>query len=291
MSKFDNFNTTDRARLEQMSTEELDEILNASLEPGSRISADTILLILEVLEAREEKSQSPSLDAAWEAIKDEYLPSAEGASLYDDEMDNENEHTVEPLPKKRRSFARVAGIAAAVVVIIFAAGSFIPTAQGTNFWTAIVQWTKETFGFGSNVTEWDENEVPEQLQELNNNLFDYGLQEAELLPHYISEEYQSVLNVVDDREDVIVFFSQLQNSNDSIMLQYRFWKEKDSSAESQRDEEYQEEYSSINGQMYYIAENEGLYNATWTKGNIECSIFNVSSREELILILDSIRGE
>ena len=75
------------------------------------------------------------------------------------------------------------------------------------------------------------------------------------------------------------------------MLQYRFWKENDSSAESQKNLGYAEDYISSNGQVYYLAENEGLYNATWTKGNIECAILNVSSREELIRILDSIRGE
>ena len=97
---------------------------------------------------------------------------------------------------------------------------------------------------------------------------------------------------MDSRDDVIVFFCHLiNNADDSIMLQYRFWKEKDSSAESQRNTDYFEEYISSNGQIYYIAENEGLFNAKWLKGNIECSIFNVSSREELIQILDSIRGE
>lgn len=292
MSNYDNFNPTDRAELEQMSTEELNEILDSSMDPGARISTDTVLFILEVLEARAEDTQAPELDAAWEAIKSEHLPQAgRTASKKEHEMDNKNEHTVEPLRPKRRSFTKVAGIAAAVLIVIFAAGNFIPTAQGTNFWTAFIEWTKETFGFGNNIEEWDESEIPEQLIELDDDLLSHELIGSALLPHYIPDGYQPVMNVVDDRDDVTVFYCHLQKEDESIMLQYRFWKERDSSAESQRDAEYAEEYIGANGQKYYLAENEGLFNAKWMKGNIECSIFNVSSRQELITILDSIRGE
>lgn len=292
MSNYDNFNPTDRAELEQMSTDELNDILDASIEPDARISTDTIMLVLEVLEARAKDTQTPELDAAWEAIKNENLPKAgQMVSKNEHEMDNTNEHTTEPLPRKSRSFAKVAGIAAAIVIVIYAAGSLIPTAQGTNFWTYFIEWTKETFGFDRNGHEWDDNEIPEQLTELYNKLFEYELTGLTPLPYYIPEGYLSVLNLVDDRDDVTVFFCHLQKNDDSIMLQYRFWKDNDPSSESQRDSDYKEEYISANGQTFYLAENEGLYNATWIKGNIECAILNVPSREELIMILDSIRGE
>ena len=122
-------------------------------------------------------------------------------------------------------------------------------------------------------------------------MFDYGVQEAELLPHYIPENYRSITTIADDRENVLVFLTQLQDGDRVIVLQYRFWKENQSEAESQKDLVSPEEYVGANGQIYYVAQNVGLYNAIWTKGNIECSILNVSSREELILILDSIQGE
>ena len=292
MSTIDNFNPTGRAELEQMSTKELNDILDASIEPDARISTDTVMLVLEVLEARAEDTQTPELDAVWETIKNEYLPQAvERVSKNEHETDNRNEHTIEPLRQKRIPFAKVAGIAAAVLIGIFAVGNLMPSADGANLWTTFIDWTKETFGFGDNVTEWDENQIPEQLHELNQNMLEYGLKEAEYMPRYIPSGYQTVLNRVDDRENVIVFLTQLQNGDDVIVFQYRFWKENQSEAESQKDMSSPEEYTGSNGQIYYVAQNEGLYNATWSKGNIECSIFNVSSREELILILDSIRGE
>jgi len=75
------------------------------------------------------------------------------------------------------------------------------------------------------------------------------------------------------------------------VIQYRFWKDNDPSAETQKDMDNPEEYRNVNGQLFYIVQNEDLYNAKWSKGTIECSIFNVSSQEELTKILDSIQGD
>ena len=112
-----------------------------------------------------------------------------------------------------------------------------------------------------------------------------------ILPHYIPEGYEMVTTVADDRDDVTVLFCQLQRGDDTIVLQYRVWKGNESLAETQKDENDPEQYKNPNGQLFYIAQNEKLLNATWAKGTIECSIFNVSSREELIRILDSIQGD
>ena len=116
------------------------------------------------------------------------------------------------------------------MVILFAAGSLIPTAEGTNLWVAILDWTRETFGFGNGVEEWNENEIPEQLIELNDRMLQQGLFFSNILPHYIPEGYKMVTTVSDEREDVTVFFCQLQKGDDTIVLQYRVWKEKDSVA-------------------------------------------------------------
>ena len=195
------------------------------------------------------------------------------------------------MTKKRRNLSKILGTAAILVVILFAAGSLIPTAEGTNFWTAVLDWTKETFGFAANGKEWDEDEIPEQLAELNDQMLQYGLVFPDILPHYIPEEYEMVTTVADDREDVVVFLCQLQKGDDTIVLQYRVWKENGFTAEVQKDLDNPEEYMNGSGQLFYIAQNEELFNAKWIKGSVECSILNVSSRDELIRILDSIQGD
>jgi len=234
--------------------------------------------------------QPEEVDAAWERFEREVIDAPQTAQT-EDETDIETEHKEIPLTKKRRNLSKLLGTAAIIVVILFAAGSLIPTAEGTNFWTAILDWTRETFGFADDVKEWDENEIPEQLVELNNQMLQHGLFYPDLLPHYIPEGYEMATTMADDRKDVTVFLCQLQKENDTIVLQYRAWKETSSSTEVQKNEDEPEEYTSKNGQVFYIAENESLFNATWTKGNIECAVYNVMSRSELIQILDSIRGE
>ena len=290
MSNQDNFNPSDRARLEQMSSAELEELLRASVHPDSQMDESTILLILEVLEARDPAMRPEEVDAAWERFEREVIDAPQTAQT-EDETDIEIEHKEVPLAKKRRSLSKILGTAAIIVVILFAAGSLIPTAEGTNLWTAILDWTRETFGFASNGEEWNENEIPEQLEELNRQILQYGYILPDLLPYYIPEGYEMVTTVADDRKDVTVFLCQLQRSDDSIVLQYRVWKGNESLAETQKDANVPESYKNQNGQLFYIAQNEELYNAKWSKGTIECSIFNVSSREELVKILDSIQGD
>ncbi len=290
MSNKDNFNPSDRVQLEQMSTAELKALLRASVHPDSQMDESTILLILEVLEARDPAMQPEEVDAAWERFEREVIDAPKTAQT-EDETDIEIEHKEIPLTQKRRSLSKILGTAAIIVVILFAAGSLIPTAEGTNLWVAILDWTRETFGFAADGEEWDENVIPEQLAELNDQMLQQGFFFSNILPHYIPEGYKMIATVSDDREDVIVFSCQLQKDNNAIMLQYRVWKEKDSSTEVQKNEDKPEEYTNEKGQVFYIAENESLFNATWTKGNIECAVYNVMSRSELIQILDSIRGE
>lgn len=290
MSNHDNFNLSDRAHLEQMSTAELEELLRASVHPDSQMDESTILLILEVLEARDPAMQPQEVAAAWERFERDVIDAPQTAQT-EDETDIEIEHKEIPLTKKRRKLSKILGTAAIIVVVLFAAGSLIPTAEGTNIWVAILDWTRETFGFGNGVEEWDENEIPEQLAELKDQMIQYGLVFPDILPHYLPEGYEIVTTVSDVREDVIVFTCQLQKDNNAIMLQYRVWKDSDPAAETQKNENKPEEYENANGQLFYIAQNEDLYNAKWSKGAIECSIFNVSTRDELIKILDSIQGD
>jgi len=289
VSNRDNFNLSDRAHLEQMSTAELEELLRASVHPDSQMDESTILLILEVLEARDPAMQPQEVAAAWERFEREVIDAPQTAQT-EDETDIEIEHKEIPFTQKRRSLSKILGTAAIIVVVLFAAGSLIPTAEGTNFWTAILDWTRETFGFAADGEEWDENEIPEQLEELNRQILQYGYILPDLLPHYIPEGYELVTTLADDRKDVTVFLCQLQRDDETIVLQYRVWKDNDPSAEVQKGEEYPEEYKSETGQIYYLASNEGFFNAKWVKGNVEGSILNVSTRSELIMILESIQG-
>lgn len=66
------FNLT-RDQLKDVPTEVLDALLSLDPTPLAALSTDCELVILELIQEREGKQQSPTLDAAWEKIKAEYL--------------------------------------------------------------------------------------------------------------------------------------------------------------------------------------------------------------------------
>lgn len=279
MSKLDNFNTSGHVTLEQMSTEELEEILRQSVQSESETDENTILLVLKVLEQREATVQREKTNAAWETFAHEHIVSEEL------KIDRTKK------PKKRKSIAKIAGIAAAVALVIFTAGIFITPVEGTNLWTVLANWTKETLGIGTEGEEWSEDSVPEQLAELSERLKEYKLDLPYLLPTYIPEGYHTTATMVDNREDVTVFFCQMESGESTIGFQYRCKSNGASASELQKNIDEPEIYRTACNIDVFIVDNNGLYNAIWIDGDIECEILGVPSKDELIQILDSIRGE
>ena len=286
MSHYDNFNPIDHAALEQMTLDELYEIIDASYEPGVRISTDTVLEVLKEIEKREGKIPSPTLDAAWENIKKEHLRPVEQGAEAEHETDIENVQSIEPKTKKsKKILPRIAGIAAALAIVLFAAGSLIPQANGSNLWSAFIEWTKEAFGY-TKTGEEKRGEIPEQLQELYDLIGEHGIPAGRLLPTYIPEGYEAKTTLCDERENATVFLCELNNGNNSIVLQYRLLEDIGAFTEYQKEDGEVEEY--YNHYLHYIVENTGTYTVTWTDGNMECSIQNVPSHEELIKMINSI---
>lgn len=282
MSRFDNFNTSDRAALEQMPTEDLREILRQSIQAESETDENTILMILEILEKREATETPEEVAAAWERFEQDHLAPAELGCF-------EEVHT--PKPKKHKPFVRIAGIAAAVALAIFAAGTLITPVEGTNLWTVIANWTKETLGIGTEGEKMETAVIPDQLIELNELLQQYKLSEAVGLPSYIPEGYQTMNTFVDERNDATVIICQMENGNNAIAIQYSLLKKADGASQVQKNDDDPEIYLAPDGTPVYIIQNMDVYNAIWSKGNVEIMILNITSKEEMIKIIDSIRGD
>lgn len=282
MSRFDNFNTSDRAVLEQMPTENLREILRQSAQPESETDENTILIVLEILEKREATETPYEVASAWERFEQKHLAPTEPERF-------EEIHT--PKPKKHRSFAKIAGIAAAVTLAIFAAGTLITPVEGSNLWTVIANWTKETLGFGTDGEEWSEEGIPEQFIELSDKMNEYKLDVPYLLPTYVPKGYQTTATFVDERESAIVFICQMESGNDVIVFQYSLLKDRGAASQVQKNDVDPEIYMAPDGTPVYIIQNMDVYNAIWTKGDVEVIIHNMPSKEELTKIIDSIRGD
>ena len=294
MSNQDKFNAVDYAALEKMSTKELKDLLQQTFDQPALSDEDTnqILAITEVLEIRKNEGDyiDVDVDAAWETFQKEYLPLVdEDASSANNETGVLNEHVQETsIKKKNRKFTKLAGIAAALAIVIFATGTLIPTANGSNLWSAFVEWTKETFGFSKDFHGEHEG-YPEQLIALDSLLRDHGLSSMELLPKYIPDGYEEVTTICDEQENATVFLCQLSNGNNSIVLQYCL-SENEVVTEYQKNDGEPEEHV-VSDDTFFIAENLGNYIATWSDGNLECSIQNVPSHNELIKMINSIYEE
>ena len=282
MSRFNNFNTSDRAALEQMPTEDLREILRQSTQAESETDENTILMILEILEKREATETPEEVAAAWERFEKKHLSPTEPGRF-------EEEHT--PKPQKHRSLAKIAGIAAAVALAIFAAGTLITPVEGSNLWSVIASWTKETLGIGTEGEKMETAVIPDQLVELNDLLQQYKLSEAVDLPSYIPDGYHTTATFVDEREAATVFICQMKSGNDVIVFQCSLLKEKGTASQVQKNDVDPEIYLAPDGTPVYIIQNMDVYNAIWTKGDVEVIFYNIPSREELIKIIDSIQGD
>jgi hypothetical protein len=295
VSNKDKFNAVDYTALEKMSTQELKDLLRKTFDQPALSDEDSnmILAITEVLDIRDNNGDliDVDVDAAWQKFQKEYLPLVdEDASSATNELDVLNEHVSETKTKKSRwTFKRIAGIAAALAIVIFAAGSLIPTANGSNLWSAFVEWTKETFGFNKDF-QGEHIEYPEQLEKLSDLLREHGLSSMEILPKYIPAGYEEETTLVDERENATVFLCQLSKGNNSIVLQYRLLNDNYDSIEYQKNESAPEKYE-VNSLTHYILSNMDVFTASWSKGSVECSIQNVPSHDELIKMINSIYEE
>lgn len=295
MPDHDKMNAANYALFDYMRTDELKEILKKNSEqPDDATDVEKIFYILEVLEKREAKKglQRTDVDDAWEVFKREYLPLAEkGIALYDDEPDEVelDKATTVPFPqKKRRKVLRRGSHIAAAVIAIVLLGSLTAHAMGFPIWDSFMAWTAETFGFRApGQQEEILKEIPDQYQELNEKLMQYGAGGIGIIPTYIPEGYQVVRLDSAETTDDAMYVLLLSDGENNIVLHYRLYLGDDAYPEYQKNDGDPEIYE-VGGIKHYIAQNVDTFICMWRNGNLECSISGVNSREELIKIINSI---
>lgn len=281
-----------------MRTDELKAILKKDAEqPEDATDEEKILAILAVLEKREaEKNPQPAdLDAAWDVFQREYLPLAEkGIALYEEELDEPELHEAKTVPfpqkKRKKRLPKALRVAAAVIIIAFV-GSLTAEAAGIPVWNTVVTWTQEAFGFGvaERHAEWHEElvvEIPEQCQELNDKLKQHGTVVG-VIPSYIPEGYQVIRLESAELTDEITYVLLLSDGEHNIVLSYCLYFGEFGVSEYQKNDGAPEPYEA-GGITHYIAQNVDTFVAIWRNDNLECSISGVSTREELIEMIDSI---
>lgn len=275
------------AYLEQLSTEQLEDILRADLASEDQENDEAVFHILEVLEKREKENPTgrlPDTDQAWKEFQQYYnIPEGEGQSLYPVRSDPETQSAPTSTKRSRRFRPRKILIVAAVLVLMF--GSMLTAqAAGVDVFGAIGRWTEETFHFDI-VQDNDRT-----------SLFQETATQAKIpqdfVPTWVPDGFEGAEPQVDTVENymtsIICVYSN-QEKTYSVDIEHYYNKADIETLVIEKDDTNVCSYES-NGKTFYIMSDMEYLTATWTDGTFVETISGQLSMDEIKTIIDSIGG-
>lgn len=264
-----------RELLEQMSTQQLDEMLDRELH-GESIDEDAVRMIMSVLREREKEYHvtiTPEMEEAWTQYRE----------------------NVEALERETSAVKRVrtwllrAASAVAVLVLLL---SVVPQqVSAERFWDRLVRWTDEImefFGSGSAEVQAEKDIFQtenEGLRQIYDAAVAEGITEPEV-PAWLPVGSTLLELKVERGTSKTVLYARFQDGDQEITYQMHIF-DMDISHKYQKDDAQIQELE-MNGTTYYIMRNNDFWSVVWTKKNIECSIFIHCQEEVLQKILGSI---
>lgn len=290
MSDANKSNRHDYSKFDNMSTEELEEILrlDSQLPDDEESDVDAILYITGVIEKREKEHPTGrfmDVQTAWASFKENYLPyAADSKSLYDfEDTDTQVDLTKTPFkkflhPQRKRQTKRVAAIAATMIAVLLT-GTLTANALGFDLWGAVAKWTKDTFGFSSSVSQ---ETISDSLQK---TLDKYGVT-TELAPTWFPDGYVSENVEVAETPLKTTFIAKYTHMDDEISVTIVSLSEPITKT-FEKDSEDVTVYT-MNGIEHFIMTNLGITNVVWKQETFECSIIGNFSLEEAEEMINSI---
>ena len=267
-----NYNTTGlRGVIEQMSTEQLDEMLLHELEKES-VDESAVRLIMEVLEKRDQKVPveiNPQVAAAWEKYQ-AHAP-------------------VQSCPKfSFRSWP--VRIAAAVAVVIALALAVPQSAEAEGFWERLSRWTESIFEFFTPGDEMAEQEYVFEtdnpgLQQVYDAVTALGITDP-VVPMWLPDGYELVECEVSEMPSKTIVYAYFTDEKDAAILDVAT-RNTESPRQYSKDEENANKLE-IEGIEYNILHNDDWWTAAWTRDRLECAIYMDCQEETLHKILKSI---
>lgn len=288
MSNPINPDSRDFSKYDSMTTKDLESILTSYfLFPDEIEDKELVSHILEVLTERDKEIIEANIsNLSWEKFLRDHPDIKEL-----EECNLEKEHSAEiseviQVPKRNKIFRNLAGMAA-VFVCVLLVGTITAYAAGIDLFSAIAQWTEETFGFKSNATiaSFEQKEVPPQLESLYGQLSIYAT--TPLIPTYLPPQYELIDEKVFTASTVHVINCLLSDGEESVTIAYNIHISTDAYIEYEKDD-VEPEIVEVNNTKVYIFSNIDYYTAAWIKENVEGSI-TMKSKDELIKIVQSLK--
>ena len=268
-----NYNTTGlRGMIEQMSTEQLDEMLLQELgkEP---VDESAVRLIMEVLEKREQDTPvevNKQIEAAWERYQAQT-----------------------PVQKRPRfSFGgwpvRVAAVVAVITALIFAVPQDV---EAEGFWERLTRWTDSIFEFFApgESKQVDAEYVFETdnpgLQQVYDTVTALGITDP-VVPMWLPEGYELVECEVNESYSKTFMYARFKDGVGTITLDSAI-RNTESPRQYSKDEANTKKRE-IAGVVHNILHNNDRWTAAWVKDRLECAIYIDCQEETLYKIIKSI---
>lgn len=286
---------SDFARYDQMSTEELQQIIwKDALEDGNpTVDQDTIRYILEVLLNREMNESAigkSETEIAWQQFQKYYQPYTDSfENLYEDDTEKLG-HGMrkvcrEMKIRRARLFRYLSRVVAAMVIVV-CCGTFATNALGLNLGEILAHWTDEIFSFRRSISstplEDDESRLKDaiQLYHIPEGCLPtaspkgYSLNEIQVNPADETTFVSVIVTYHNDRTDG-EYYVYIKNLTYDVASTF----EKDATSVVIHEK---------NGVQYFLNSNNESKSVVWQLNNYECAIIGDLSLDEIESIINSL---
>ena len=278
------------AYLDQLSMEQLEDLLRADLNSPDEENDEAVFHILEVMKQREKENPTgrlPDKNKAWQEFQKYYnIPEGEGQSLYPVRSDPESQSAPTSTKKNRRFRPRKVLVVVAVLVLMF--GSMLTAqAAGVDVFGAIGRWTEEKFHFEitpaseDGTTDYTFREVSTERGFSKN-----------LIPTWYPEGFEAFEPEDNSIEDYVnsvycQYINKEENRSYLAMVSQYYDPSSIESTVYEKDETEVEIYEH-DGKNFYIMSNLDSETATWSDGTFKIDIVGQLTVDEIKHIIDSI---
>ena len=297
-----------RNQLEQLSTEELEELLRLDFDApkNNALSTDDILRILDVIEKRECSDQAENaaeVERAWESFQKDYMPTAgDEDSLHEEDAAGEIPREGRPAVPHRSPRHRIFRTSLIAAIIVLLSLMLAAQAAGINLFKMIGTWTEETFRL-TNSMEAVETKGPTssvngstnavgsdaeiEYTSLSDALEDNGVS-SDTIPSWWPDGFSlEELSVSQMQNSPIVFvLYESENRTFSISVHRVISRESDSTIyEKDGNEVIQYRSGDI---IHYIMSNINTKQVVWVNDSVIYTISGQLTTKEIKKMIDSI---
>lgn len=274
--------------LEQLSTQELEEILHNDWAQSETDNSEMIYRVLSTLEQRTfDTKQGANTSAAWQVFQTQYnTPEGQDLSLYPCELPAQKGK-----PGSTGMLRRICTVAAVLCLVVILA---VPVFGSQSVFQIIGRWTQELFYFSDGSPEPTvtvagvnySTDNPDLLEVFNT--VSGRNSSSPIVPSWIPEGFEKDELSETQTPRYVRITSRFLKDGKELGLTYCIYA-------SPVDSDFVYEKSAedvqiveIAGVQHYFFRNMGMQMCCWITGNVECTISGDVSRDDLLRIVGSI---